>query len=102
MKILVYDPKKDKLVLTGNVIDKKFYRNVEQRHFMRIMNGYGIQEEAYKKCIDLGVKEIVLKELQNNRLLTSKMSDWLEHGIVRDFGSGEQRFLSIKFMTNGS
>lgn len=98
MKLLTIDPKKKQTVLCGNIIKGVLYRNVLPQHFVRIMSGWGIQEDAFQKAKALGTEKIVLKELNTRFRYESRLVDWVEHGVVRDLGSGEQRFLSKKFM----
>ncbi len=97
MKIVTYDPKKKKRVLCGEVKDDTFVKHVTSKHFMRICQGYGIQEVAIEKLKELGVKKV--KIITEVSILDSKLSDWLDHDIkVMDFGNGKQRFLPIKRM----
>ena len=98
-KLLVFDPTKQKLVLCGNVDGDTFIREVNsKKHFMKIVKGYGIQEEAFAELEKRNIKNIKLKETDTNIDWYSELSDWVEHGRVADFGHGPQRFLSTKYM----
>lgn len=100
MKLLTYDPKKAKQVLVGELIVDTLFRDVDPKHFMRIVQGYGIQEIAFEEIVRKGVDKIVLKEMGTGKRWESRVKDWLEHGRVADYGHGKQRFLSVKFMSN--
>lgn len=101
MKLLTFDPKKNKQVLVGELIVDTLFREVDPKHFMRVLQGYGIQEVAFEEIVRRGVIKIVLKELGTNKRWEARVKDWVEHGRVADYGHGKQRFLSVKFMTNG-
>jgi hypothetical protein len=98
MKLLTWDPTKKKQVLVGNIIGNTIYREVESIHFMRILNGYGMQEVAFQEVIEKGVKYIVEKVLPTGEMWRSTVADWIEHGSKQNYGHGTQRFLSLKYM----
>jgi hypothetical protein len=97
-KLLAFDPTKKKLVLCGYVDKDSFIRNVSSEHFMRVVGGYGIQEIAFKELEKRKVKNVLLKETDTKKNWYSKLSDWMEHGRVADYGHGQQRFLSLNYM----
>lgn len=98
-KLTCYDPHKKKVVLVGNLVGDTLFRNVESKHFMRLLQGYGIQEVAFQEFIEKGGKYIIEKVLPTNDMWKSKKEDWLAHGKVMDYGWGKQRFLSLKYMS---
>ena len=101
-KLLVYDPRKRKLVLCGHVDGNTFIRNVVSRkHFMKIVGGYGIQENAFVELKNREIENILLKEEDTKKTWSSTLSDWEEKGKVADYGNGKQRFLSTKYMFAG-
>ena len=100
MKILCYDPKKEKTVLCGNTEGDTFIRIVEPKHFMNIVQGYGIQEIAFQEVLEKGIKNICLKVSTTKDNWEADIKTWLEHSKVMDFGHGKQRFLSLKYMSN--
>lgn len=97
-KLLAFDPGKGKTVLCGDVIGDVFCRIVSTKHFMQIVDGYGIQESAFMQMIAKGVKKIdmFVKETKDHWL--SGTQEWIDHGKVSDYGFGKQRFLSLKYM----
>lgn len=99
VKLNTYDPQKKKIVLVGRVYgDMSFHKEVEAKHFMRICQGYGIQEVVVEKLVEIGIKTIIL-HTSDGGMLCSKLKDWLEPDIrVMDFGAGKQRFLPVKRM----
>jgi len=100
MKLLTFDPGKQKVVLVGywNKEKKLLGRRVGPEHFMRVVQGYGIQNVAFQELIKSGIKHIALKEIHTGDVLFSTTKEWLDKGRVADYGNGKQRFLSIKYM----
>jgi hypothetical protein len=98
MKLLTWDKAKQKQVLVGNIVGNTIYRNVDSRHFMRILDGYGMQEPAFQELIENNVKWVVERVDPTGDMWRSSISDWIEHGKVMDYGHGKQRFLSMKYM----
>lgn len=98
-KLLVQDPKKNKLVLAGFVDKDTFIRHVTSyKHFMKVVGGYGIQEIAFEELQKRNIKNILLEEKDTGIHWYSKLSDWEENGKVADYGHGKQRFLGMKYM----
>lgn len=102
MKLHAYDPAKQKLVLVGqwSIEESALIRDVDQDHFMNVVQGYGIQEVAFQKVLSIipKIKYIIFNEVYTGDRLTADIPTWLEHSKVMDFGHGKQRFLSVKFM----
>lgn len=98
MKILSYDTKKRKTILCGQFIGDTFFRNVKPYHYMRVVGGYGISEDAFQEIMGKKVKQIVIKEEATGNQWESDPKDWLEHCHIADYGSGKQRFLGLKYM----
>ena len=98
MKLLVYDPAKQKDVLIGEIQDGVLHREVKPEHFMKIVDGYGIQENGFQKLITEAVKEIVMRT-EAGTTYSATVQTWLDHSKVADYGHGKQRFLSLKYMT---
>ena len=98
MKIYSTDIKKTKTVLCGELVGDTFFRDVTPKHFMRIVGGYGISEDAFQKIIESGCKKVVIKDVVIQQLWESAIKDWIEHCNIADYGSGKQRFLSLKHM----
>jgi hypothetical protein len=98
MNLTTYDPKKQKTVLVGTIIDGVLIKKVTKKHFMKRVDGYGIQESAFPDLIWEGVKTIVILCLDTGKKWISTIEDWNQHGSLADFGNGKQRFLSLKYM----
>ena len=97
MKINTYDPKKQKLVLAGTLVNGVFTKKVSSKHYMKIVQGYGIQEDVIRQLAEAGCKKIILKTVTGN--LESDFSDWLSPSIkVLDYGHGKQRFFPDRLM----
>jgi hypothetical protein len=56
MKLITFDPHKNKRVLCGEVIGDSLFRWVEPKHFMYKIQGYGIQEVAFQEVMRRDVK----------------------------------------------
>lgn len=98
MRLLTKDKAKKKIVLVGELIGDTLFKTVEQsKHFMRVCHSYGIQIPAYEECIKRDIKTIIIRETDTGFVWETKMSDWIEHGATMDYGSGKQRFLSLKY-----
>ncbi len=96
-RIFALDPHKGKSILCGEIKGGVFVRKVKPEHFMRVVGGYGIQEDAFEEVLVNQVKTIVLIE-NKGKEWQSKIEDWLLHGKVADYGHGKQRFLSLRYM----
>lgn len=97
MKFYSFDTRKRKKILVGEVIGNTLFKNVIQsRHFMRVLDGYGIQYIAFCELRKM-VKKIVIKEDTGNQW-EATIKDWTEHSKIADYGNGKQVFLSLKFM----
>ena len=89
MTITTYDKQKGKVIKAGEVKGDTFIKFKPQ--LMRVNNSYGIQENIFQKLIELKVKTI------KNGKYKATIKDYLEHGLVADYGAGKQRFLSLKY-----
>lgn len=98
IKLNVYDPKKRKLVLCGLTIGNALFREVSKKHFMRVVDGYGIQKEAFDVFREKGIERIILKEKESGLKWESSVADWRIFGRLADYGHGKQWFLSMKYM----
>lgn len=95
-KIKVFDEAKQREVVVGELRGFTFYKPFNrQRHYMRMMKGFGLDEGVYQKLREHGVMKIVLKS--DTEQLVSDITDW-DCMNVRDFGHGKQRFLPEKYM----
>jgi hypothetical protein len=98
-KLLTYDPKKGKNVLVGTITGTTLLREVTEKHFMRVVGGYGIQEPALQQARSLGVKTIIQIVKETNEKWIGTIDNWINNSKTMDFGHGKQVFLSLKYMT---
>ena len=97
MKVLSYDPRKGKVVKVGMLDRGVFVKEVKAKHFMKLTQGYGIQDDAFQQLKEHKCKLVVFKTPTS--VLVSQFNDWLAPDIkVLDFGSGKQRFFPVKRM----
>ena len=97
-KLLAYDPAKKKTIKCGQYIGNILFRDVEAQHFMKVVQGYGIQEVAFQSMAEVGITKIVIKEHHTDMRWEADLQTWLKHGRVADYGHGKQRFLSMKYL----
>ncbi len=97
MKIYTYDPKKQKTILAGEVLEENylpyFLKKVTKRHYMILERGFGISESVLQQLIHLGVTDIRIKT--KTGIILSNLEDWLKRPI-KNYGHGKQRFLGGK------
>lgn len=79
-------------------IGDTFFKQVQEKHFMKVVGGYGFQYDAFIQFEKKGIKEIHINE-ENGSVWSSRPSQWLEHGKIADYGRGKQIFLSLKYMS---
>lgn len=92
MNLMVYDWRKKKDVIAGEIQHDMFIKTVKKNHYMGKYRGYGISEEVFKQLVDTGIKNITIRGKHD--ILTS-ISKWIQEGIVANEGSGPQRFLAL-------
>lgn len=98
MKIISFDLKKKKYILVGELIGDTLFKYVQPYHFMRVVGGYGINEDAFQEVVSKGCKKIVIKEMATHQRWEASVEDWAKHCHIADYGSGKQRFLGLKYM----
>lgn len=98
-ELWAFDIKKEKYILCGHLVGAIFYRDVKAEHYIRMIGGYGIQEDAFQLLVARGYKHIVFRQ-ENGDQLISPIDEWLRPSIrVKDLGHGNQRLLPDKYMT---
>ena len=97
-KVYCFDPKYKKLMLMGRKIGNTFFKTVEPKHFMRMVNGYGFQYDAFACFEAEGITDIEILEHHTGVTWQSKPREWFDHGKIADYGRGKQIFLSLKYM----
>jgi hypothetical protein len=96
------DPFKGKFIIAGTYSEdgKTFVRDViDSKHFMRIHNGYGMQEAAFQELVKRDVRIIIQRIKLTQDTWVAGTDVWLEKGVVTDYGHGDQRFLDLSHMT---
>ena len=94
MQIKIYDFKKGRSVLAGTLSGNVFTKRVNPaKHKMRVMDGYGIEEDVFAKH----AFDIVRIEEQGGNIYESPRSIW-DIQYAKDYGHGKQKFLSVKDM----
>lgn len=97
--LYAHDPAKRKKIKVGEVIGTAvIIEKNSKKHFMRVVDGYGIQKEAITLLDEAGVKEVRIHETDTGLYWKSDLSDWRLFGRLADYGNGKQWFLSMKYM----
>ena len=97
--VLTYDPKKKKKVVAGTLIDGAFWKRVKAEHFMKVEQGYGIQEDVIQRLKEMKCSTVLIA----TPTFTYEMSfsDW-ERAPIKDYGNGLQRFVKVTKPLNKS
>lgn len=80
-----------------------FFKEVDyNKHLLRAVDGYAIQEDVFSYLFDNHVKMILIREHKGSEdnFYLSGLKDWLDYNFVRDFNAGLQRCLPVKNMRN--
>jgi len=92
-QVRVWDEGKKAMMFVGLILGTEFHRNVKKTHFMRVVQGYGLQSTAVDELRRRKVEKIVLHH-EDGYTLTSTLVDWLQPDVsTLDLGHGMQRFL---------
>lgn len=95
-----YDTKKHKQVKVGEIIGDEFVKRViDKKHFFKLYKGYGIQKSVLQELVSKGVRKVKIINDKGMEYV-APISVWVQYGVVKDFGHGEQVFLSIDRMTS--
>ncbi len=70
-----------------------------QKHKLKIMDAYGIDETIICEIEALGTKEIRIMEVDTGKILSTSFETFKEHSVTRNFQTF-QRFLSVKYFNN--
>jgi hypothetical protein len=70
------------------------------RHFMRVLKGYGMQEDVYNGYVKDTRGWVVIEESPSGAYYVAEMKGWMDNGKTMSFVGidGTQRFLSTKHM----
>lgn len=98
IKVYAYDPRRRTYIRAGSKVGDVYFKNVSSKHFMRVVNGYGIQYDVVREMKTLGVKRIEILEDDTGKKWVSDVAEWDIHSKTADYGHGKQVFLSLKYM----
>lgn len=96
--IYTLDAAKGRTVLAGRVILDEYVRDVTDAHYMRKLGAYGIQADAFATIADYGTKYVLLRKQASSERLYSAFIDWVQYGVRRNYGHGDQIFLQLRYM----
>ena len=96
MILKTFDKKKGKMVFAGEIRDGNYCRKVSNRHYMVKEKGYGIQSTVFAELVKRNIKDVILSTPHTT--LKAPLYIWMAKGRSRDYGHGEQVFLSVEFM----
>lgn len=87
----LFNEKKNRVEIIGSIQGDDFVRPITESQYCRIFKDYGIQEIDFQLFITKCKRIRLVKE--NGDELVSDVKDWIGYDkIVRDIGSGVQRF----------
>ena len=97
------DPVKGKLFV-GTLIERKGYlifrkKVVRDKHYMKIVKGYGIQKDVFDKYLRGKKGRIEIIE-RGGKYLVASIKEWTNHSKYGNYGDGRQVFLSERYMHN--
>jgi hypothetical protein len=82
----------------GELRDGIFRKKVSgSKHLLKMMDAWGIDSSIVDELEKQGVAEIRIKDIETESVYKTSLDVFLGHSVSRDFGAGEQRFLSRKF-----
>jgi hypothetical protein len=100
MRIYTTDPRKGHQVLAGEYDEetKTFTRHVKPEHFVRVGQGYAIQQSVIDQLATLGCLHVILI-LIDGKKIPSEFWHWTgERSFAKNLGHGWQRILPLKVM----
>ncbi len=83
----------------GSIKDSIFVKTVKKsKHFMRVLNSWGIDKAVLDSLQREGVKEIHIRDTEEKKLYKATVDRFLFSGETRDMKSwGVQVFLNVNF-----
>lgn len=99
MRIYSYDPKKQRNVIAGEIIEDVFMKWViRQKHFLKVAKGYAISDDVYQKIKEARVKKLVFIE-NKEKVLSIPFEEFDAHKHPWSHGHGKQYVISEKYLT---
>lgn len=74
----------------------------ESKHLLRLVDGWGIDRTVLDKLSTLGCQAIRIKCTETNTIYAISFDDFMDNAVQRDFGAGEQCFVSRKYFSTES
>jgi hypothetical protein len=95
MDIHTYDPGRNKMVKAGTLSKDVYTKRVNDKHFMVLEQGYGIQEDVMADIENAGCKTIRL--ICKRNVYHIPFETWKKKGRRSNYGHGTQVFLNKKY-----
>lgn len=94
--IRISTPEGPKII--GTIADGVFSKRVcKSKHFCRMFNAWGVQEDAIPDLKQHKCKRIKVIDTESDTIYTCSFEAFLHYGIRKDLGSGVQIFLPVKY-----
>ena len=99
--VRVLDPKKDKIIVAGFIEGKTFVKEITKpSHFLRLAQGYVIQESAIEICRARQIENINFRIFGKDNIIT--LEYFLKNSpIPKDRGHGYQHEISLERIKRG-
>jgi len=82
--------------MIGKTSDGIFSKRVKKsKHLLRKWDAWGIDKTVLDTIVREGLQDIVIHELEENIVYKVSVKDFVEKGILADFGHSNQIFLPI-------
>jgi hypothetical protein len=82
--------------MIGKISHGIFCKQVKKsKHLLRKWNAWGIDQTILDDLVKEGIQEIAIYELEENTVYSVSVKDFVEKGILADFGYSNQVFLPI-------
>lgn len=82
----------------GELKDGIFRKKVSgSKHLLKMMDAWGIDKYIVEELKKQEVEEIRIKDIETDSVYKTSLDVFLGHSVERNFGAGEQLFLSRKF-----
>jgi hypothetical protein len=91
---MIYKSIQGKMI--GKIADGIFYKQVKKsKHLLRKWDAWGIDQAILDNLVKEGIQEIAIFELEEHTVYSVSVKDFIEKGILADFGYSKQVFLPI-------
>lgn len=91
---MIYKNVQGKMI--GKIANGIYCKQVKKsKHLLRKWDAWGIDQTILDDLVKEGILEIAIYELEENAVYTVSVKDFIEKGILADFGYSKQVFLPI-------